>query len=113
MATAKEEGLTEVTVIFAVALQPLNVTVNVYVPGVDTFPYAITIDANNDFYFSGHFRSQIDLNPGSGTTSIFSNGNSFFSSQRCNRLFSAIERRSINSLNRNWTQCFSQFLCSF
>ncbi|NJM80703.1 MAG: hypothetical protein HC854_15835 [Flavobacterium sp.] len=47
-----------------------------FVPSVDTFPYAITFDANDDFYFSGHFRSQIDLNPGSGTASIFSNGNS-------------------------------------
>lgn len=47
-----------------------------YVPSVNTFPYAVTFDANDDFYFSGHFRSQIDLNPGSGTTSIYSNGNS-------------------------------------
>lgn len=46
-----------------------------YVSGADTFPYAITFDQNDDFYFSGHFRTYIDLNPASGTSFLTSTAN--------------------------------------
>ncbi|WP_164975365.1 T9SS type A sorting domain-containing protein [Flavobacterium piscinae] len=38
-------------------------------------PFAITLDNNNDFYFTGHFKYTIDINPASGNTSLTSTGN--------------------------------------
>ncbi|BCY29647.1 hypothetical protein KK2020170_25150 [Flavobacterium okayamense] len=46
-----------------------------YVSGGDIHPFALVFDNNNDFYFSGHFRQNIDLNPASGYTWLTSNGN--------------------------------------
>lgn len=46
-----------------------------YLSGADIFPYAVTFDVNNDFYFSGHFRQTIDLNPASGSSWLTSTAN--------------------------------------
>lgn len=50
-------------------------TTTSFLAGADIFPFAVTFDSNNDFYFSGHFKQTIDLNPASGTTSLTSNAN--------------------------------------
>lgn len=39
------------------------------------YPYAVTFDVNDNFYISGHFRSVIDLNPTSSTTTLTSSAN--------------------------------------
>lgn len=47
-----------------------------YLAGADIFPYAVTFDANDDFYFSGHYRQTIDLDPAGGSSWLTSNANS-------------------------------------
>jgi hypothetical protein len=46
-----------------------------FLAGADIFPFTVAFDVNNDFYFSGHFRQTIDLNPASGTSWLTSTAN--------------------------------------